>query len=81
MSAFSDRVRKFDNFGARFSLSYQGEDTFSTFGGGTATICLKVMILTYLCIRTIALVDYRDPEISSYVIMEDRSDMTESYNL
>ena len=81
MSIFSDKLRKYDKFGASFSLNYQGSDTFLTLGGGVASICLKILILTYLCIQTIALVDYKDPDISSYIIMEDRGDMTEPYNM
>ena len=81
MSTFSGKLRKCDSFGAGYSFNYKGEDTFGTLGGGIATICLSIGILTYMCIRTIGMVCYEDPEISSYVIMENRSHMTEPYSM
>ena len=81
MSSLAGKVRKCDSFGASFKLSYQGEDTFVTLGGGIASICLRILVLTYFCIRTIDLIGYKDPDISSYVIMADREAMKEPYNL
>ena len=81
MTTLTNKVRKCDNFGANFNLSYQGENTFGTLGGGIASICLRLLILTYLCIRTIDLVMFKDPDISSYTVMADRNQMEGPYNI
>ena len=79
--SLSRKIRTCDSFGAMFSLSYKGETTYTTLGGGVSTICLRAIILTYFCFRMIALVGYKDSDISSYVIMEDRRSMEKSINL
>ena len=81
MSALAEKVRRCDNFGARFSFSYKGAGTFGTLVGGVSSICLRILILTFMIVRTIDLVSYNDPDISSYVIMEDRSRMQNHYNM
>ena len=78
---FSNKIRNLDNFGTKFNLSYKGETTYKTLGGGMVTVCFRVLILTYFCIRMADLLSYKDPEISSFVIKEDRSKMVKPYKI
>ena len=40
-----------------------------------ASIILRITILIYFCKQLVQVVDYGDPQINSYEIMEDRADM------
>lgn len=60
---------------------HMGESESGTLGGGALSIGLKGLIFTYLCIRMIAVISFKDPAIASYVIYEDRSKMHAPLNL
>ena len=75
------RARDCDKFGAGVHLTYEGKSQIGTLGGGMVTICLSILILTYLCMRTVAITRYADPAISSFIIYEDRSKMDKPINL
>ena len=77
--SISDKIRSCDSFGANFSLSYNGQTTYTTLGGGVVTICLRAIILTYFCLKMIALVGYKDFDINNYVIMEERQNMDKAF--
>ena len=69
----SRRVRQCDKFGAAVQLSFQGEAKSGTLGGGTVSVCLGGLILAYFCMRMLAVVNYQDPAVTNYFILEDRS--------
>ena len=74
-------LRRCDKFGASQMFNIGGQSQTTTLGGGVATLCLRVLILFYFCIRFAAVVKKKDPIISSYNIGEDRSSMEEPMNL
>ena len=43
-----------------------------------ATIILRVIMLIFFCKQLIQVLDYGEPQINSYEIMEDRADMEEA---
>ena len=53
-------------FGAQVNLNISGKNSENTALGGMVTIALKLLILSYLCIRVMAVIDNTDPSISSY---------------
>ena len=62
------KLRACDGFGSPFSLKHSGETSFKTLGGGIATLSLRLIALTFLCMRLIAVVSYEDPLITLYDI-------------
>ena len=46
-------------------------------GGGVVSLSFKVMILVFLCVKILAVVSYKDPQISGYAIFEQRAHMQE----
>ena len=76
-----NRLRGCDSFGAPISLNFNGESSFNTAGGGIASLCLKVLILTYLTMQTLKVYNFDDPQISSFQIVEDRTNMEEPMSL
>ena len=72
-----NRVRACDKFGASPNLKFDKEDSYQTLGGGLASLCLKVLILVYFVNQLIEVVSYADPQISSFMISEDRNKMKE----
>ena len=72
---FIEFLRKRDVYGAPVSLNYKGKRSFQTIGGAEATILLRILILIYFCKQLIQVIDYDDPQISSYEVFEDRGDM------
>ena len=56
--AISRKIRSCDKFGAQFALSYDGKTTFTTLGGGIASILLHIAILFYFCLRMQVLINY-----------------------
>ena len=67
-----EKIRSFDSFGAPVSLKYKGDAAYRTLGGGIATVCLKVLILGYFMMQTLAVLNYEDPKIGSYEVFESR---------
>ena len=78
---FTDKVRGCDQFGASISLNYQGGSTFRMIGGGLASIALKLLIFTFFCMQLMAVVTYKDPQVSNFEVMESRAYMDEPINL
>ena len=74
-------VRSFDIAGAEVGLKYAGEGRFKTMGGGLLTSCLRVVTLTYFIMRVITLAEFEDASISSFEVIEDRSDMNSALAL
>lgn len=73
-------IRNLDGFGSGLRFSLLGKQEYQTIGGGLVTFCLRTMIVIFLCMKMLAVVNYRDPQISGYTIFEDRSAMPESLN-
>ena len=78
--AIGDKLRGCDQFGAPITLKLQGEDSFKTLGGGIASMCLRILVFSYLCMQLIVLIGYKDPTISGYKIMKERDEMEVSLN-
>ena len=74
-------MRGCDQFGANIGLNYAGETKFGTLGGGIASFLIYTIALIVLGKQIVALVEYQDPALSSYTVMEDRSKMKEALNL
>ena len=72
-----NRVRGCDQFGAPISLNFDGKTSYNTLGGGIASLCLRALILSYLAMQLLAVFNYDDPTISSFTIIEDRTQMKE----
>ena len=72
-----NRVRACDKFGTSPTLKFDKADRYQTLGGGLASLCLKILILVYFINQLIEVVTYADPQISSYMISEDRNKMEE----
>ena len=72
-----EAIRSQDMFGDPVGLLMAGKSTFPTIGGGLATAVLKVFILSFFCMQLIALVNYSDPQISSFTVLDSRVSMTE----
>lgn len=73
MTLLVNKVRGCDQFGATIGLNYAGNSEFKTLGGGISSICLRVLILTYLCMQAVQVATYQDPQIAVFTIKEDRA--------
>ena len=76
-----DKVRGCDQFGATVNLNFKGETEYKTLCGGCFSLALRVLILAFFCMQLAAVIQYDDPNILSYQVMEDRSQMDEPYVL
>ena len=71
-----DFVRSFDQFGTQVSLNYApGKTHYQTACGGCISFVFKALIFAYFLKQLLAMMDYADPAISSYQIMENREKM------
>ena len=70
-------IRSLDMFGDPVGLQMAGKSTFPTIGGGLATAVLKLFSLSFFCKQLIALVNYEDPQINSFTVLDNRESMTE----
>ena len=75
------RIRNLDKFGASVHLMHRGKSESGTISGGVLSLCLGGLILAYLCMRTIALTKFKDPDLSSYTVYDDRKNMDAPINL
>ena len=50
-------------------------------GGGLASIALKILIFTFFIMQLLAVVMYRDPQLSKFENIESRANMDEPMNL
>ena len=57
------------------SLKLSGEREFTSVCGGMISICLKLLITFYFCIQLLNVVNYSDPTIGSYTVLDDRQGM------
>ena len=74
-------IRVCDKFGHSMHMTFKGDSTYTTTSDGAASICLNLVILTFFVKQLLAVVTYKDPTISSYEVMENRSQMTEALNM
>ena len=75
------RFRSCDKFGSAIQLNHAGETKFGTMSGGIVSICVYILILTFFGIRSMTVVNYEDPTLSSFTVMEDRSKMLSPISL
>ena len=73
-------LRGCDQFGASISLTHEGRTSSGTPFGGLISICLECLISAYFIMRILAVFNYQDPAITSYLINEDRGSMDEPLN-
>ena len=73
MSSIAGYVRNQDQFGAVVGLKLLGESTLKTLGGGLCSLSLKILTIALFCMQFAAVVSYKDLQISSYEISENRS--------
>ena len=78
---FLGKLQSFDQFGAHIGFNIGGEPIKTTLAGGLTTLCLRALILVYFCMRLVAVMGDKDPQISSYQIAEDRTTMEGALNL
>ena len=71
-TGLSGRIRSWDFFGASIGINYKGKASYQTLGGGLITLILKVTMLGFLIKSTIDVMSYKNPQLSSYEIMETR---------
>ena len=76
-----DKVRSCDQFGATVNLNFKGETEYKTMCGGCFSLALRMLILAFFCMQLAAVIQYDDPKILSYQVMEDRSQMDEQFTL
>ena len=76
----ADKLRSCDKYGASVSLNYKRKAQHNTLIGGVTSVALQVLILIYFTVKCLEVANYKDPEIVSYQIMEDRTEMTEFLN-
>ena len=68
-------IRGCDKFGAHVNLMHEGESSSGMLCGGVASLSLGILILAYFCMRLLAVTQFDDPVINSYMIGEDRDKM------
>ena len=76
-----DKIRDFDKYAAKVSLTNAGKKESGTLLGGLCSICLTLITLAYFCMRLIDVVSHQDPSISSFTINENRSQMEDDLSL
>jgi len=70
-----EKVRSLDIFGADVDLNYQGSASYKTIGGAICTVLFYTGILIYSGMQILSVVGYKEPQINSYDILENRGDM------
>ena len=78
---FVKKIRNCDLFGQPIELRLQGENSYKTLAGGCISILVKLGIISFFMMQLIAVISYQDPQISSFKIFENRSEMGEPINL
>ena len=68
----NDRLRRWDYFSTPISFTHEKSTSYGTLCGGLASILLRIVTLTFFCMRLVTLVGYDDLQISNYVVEEDR---------
>ena len=77
----SKAFKKCDDFGQPISFNFNGEQSYKTCCGGMVSLLVKVVLLGVFGTMLLALKDYKDPEISTHTVYEERFDMSEPMNL
>ena len=67
-----EKVRGCDQFGAQINLNFKGETEYRTMCGGFFSLALRILILAFFCMQLASVIEYTDPDIVSYQVMEDR---------
>ena len=67
-----ERVRGCDLFGAKVQLRHQDKEESGTVVGGIASLLLQILTLTHFCMRLIQVIEFKEPQITSYEIREIR---------
>ena len=74
-------VRGCDTSGSPVQFNFKGETEHKTLGGGLGSLIIRFLVLLYGSTQILAVMNYRDPQISSYTVLEDRSKMETPLNL
>ena len=74
-------VRGLDRFGSGVSFNIAGESHKKTLGGGLVSLFISVLVLWFFVKQLSEVVQTQDPQISSYMIAEDRLQMEEPLDL
>ena len=81
MNTAMNVLKRCDQFGSSFELNFRGQPDYQTQCGGLVSFLIRVFVFTFASIQFVSLIDYKDPQISSFSILEDRNKMTEPLNL
>ena len=73
---FKAQLRNCDMFGVPIGLKLAGKSNYSTKGGLLTSLILKLFILSFFAIKLIDVIDYRDPSINSFTVLDSREAMT-----
>ena len=58
--ALIDRLRSCDNFSAPISLTHENSTDYGTLGGGIGSTLLRIVTLTFFCMRLVTLLEFED---------------------
>ena len=64
MGSLKKLVKSFDAFGEPVNINYKGDATYKTCIGGLFTIGLKSFVLVFALAQLVALLQFKDPEIT-----------------
>ena len=53
-------------------LSFEVDIEYKTLARGIASMCLRLLIFSYLVMQMLAVRTYKDPAINRYTFLEDR---------
>ena len=68
-------------FGVPTTLKLSGSPDYRTACSGFISLILKIALTAYFCERLVTVMDYKDPEISSYTVLDNRGDMDEAVSI
>ena len=74
-------IRSFDKYGASVPLNYLGEPRFTTTCGGLLSIATSVLVLFFFVKQLVDLINFEDPQLSTYTIRESRADMAQAFDM
>ena len=73
MSGLSDKLSACDRSGAKLKIQVNGRDSHGNCCGGLCSLTAYFLTLSFLAMQLHRVLNYDDPTISSYVVMEDRA--------
>ena len=77
MQSFIKYLISLDDYGKAVNVSYKGDSTYKTKVGAFLTIAMRSFMLAFIVTGVMDLVKYKNPQITQYVIYDDRSDDSE----